>query len=353
MIGLIGDIAFSGIISDYPQDNEERYKEIIPILSKFDLVIANLEVPIRFDKSKNEYKNFIHYSLLEPTKDLLKNFNIGCVSLANNHIYDCKMPGLRATIKALDELGIKHTGAGWLKEHIDPVIIELNNIRIAVLAYVDKSTNPKTENFDELFINYFEVQTVISDIQNLKDRADQIIVNIHWGDDYSYYPTPKQIVQARLLADAGADIIMGHHPHTFQPFERYKDSLIFYSLGGLTFGDYEKNGKIQALFRKTKHSAIVSFDYHANTIKFISTRELKNNYVIITKKNYFIWSKIIWFFFKTKYSHQVFEALFNFHEKVIYRIYEYFFGYHQNPIRRLFQLSNVVKIKRLFIELKQ
>ena len=177
---LLGDLAFNGLLSKQPGSNRIRFQDIVPILNSIDLVFANLEMPIKVDNSVNEHKNFIHYSLPEPTKELLTMLNIGCVSLANNHIYDCKMPGLRATINMLDELGIYHVGAGWLPEHVEPVIINTSSCKIAFLAYVDKSTNPGTENFPELLINYFDIERVMSDIKIVRNQVDRIIVSLHW-----------------------------------------------------------------------------------------------------------------------------------------------------------------------------
>lgn len=345
---LLGDIAFTGILSTQPEKNQWRYKEVIPILNSAALVFANLEVPVKADESRNEYKNHIHYSLPEPIKNLLKLLNIECVSLANNHIYDCKMSGLKATIQILDELGVSHTGAGWLSEHVEPAIIGNNGYKIGFLAYVDKTTNPKTERFPELYINYLEIDTVLKDIGRLAENTDKVIVSIHWGTDYSYYPTPKQIRLAHLIIDAGADILMGHHSHTFQPYEKYKHGYIFYSLGGLTFGDYMKNGKLQSLFRKTKRSAVVFCDLLDMKLTFLPTKELKANIIQIDKRNYPEWSKMRWRFYKIKHSYSLMERLFEFQEKVLYRIYEYFFGYYQNPLKRLFMFSNYIKIKRLF-----
>jgi poly-gamma-glutamate synthesis protein (capsule biosynthesis protein) len=351
-IAFIGDIALTGLLSQNSKLNHIRFSEIRNKLQVFNVVFANLETPVKIDDSINEYKKFIHYSFLDPTRDALKMLNVSCVSLANNHIYDCKMSGLKATINMLDQIGVRHTGAGWMQEHIQPVILKTENKRIAFLAFVDQSTNPKTENFPELFINYFNVDKVINEIKNVKAIADKVIVSIHWGVDYSFYPTQNQIQSARTLIEAGADVIMGHHPHTFQPFEKYKNGYIFYSLGGLTFGDYMKNGKMQALFRKTKKSAIVSYQIENTTVSFISVKELKGNFIQITNRNYFKWSHKMWVLHRMKNASPLIKRLFIFYEKVIYRIYEYFFGYYQNPIKRLFQFSNLKKIQRLFREFK-
>ncbi len=344
----MGDIAFTGLLSDSSDKNIERFNAIQHTFNATDFIIANFEAPLKVYNSNNEYKNFVLYSLQEPTEHLLKLLRISAVSLANNHIYDFKMPGLTATIEMLNRLGIYHTGAGWLKEHIEPVIINKDGVFIGFIAYVDKSTNPKTETFSELYINYFEKEKVIQDIRGIKDKVDKVICSIHWGNDYSFYPTSKQISIAHELVDAGADIIMGHHPHTLQPFEQYKGGVIFYSLGGLTFGDFQRNGKMYALYKKTKIGVIAQCDLATMNLNFFTTKELIGNYVIPNTTDYNKWSKRIWRLYKLKENNAVFRVLINFNEKVIYRIYEYFFGYYQNPIKRLFEISNIKKIKKLF-----
>lgn len=347
---LLGDLAFTGIISTQPDKNRERYQNVSTLLHHADLVFANLEVPIKIDESKNEFKNFIHFSYKEPTIDLLKMLNIGCVSLANNHIYDCSMSGVQATISTLDQLNIAHTGAGWLPEHISPVIIKKNNETIAFIAYVDASTNPKTEQFPELLINYFDVEKVIEQIKELKEQTiTKIICSIHWGVDYSFYPTPNQQNIARRLIDAGADVIMGHHPHTLQPFENYKDGVIFYSLGGLTFGDFIKNNKLIALYRKTKSSVISELNLQSMKANFYCTKEKRGNYIVITKGNYLKWSKHKWIHFKLRNSSKIMNFFYYFKENISDRILEYFFGYYMNPIYRLFQIHNYKKLFRLLI----
>lgn len=346
-IVLIGDIAFNGIISELPERNARRFGLVIPLLREASLVYANLETPVKYGDEYTKEISGVRYANQEVVKDLLIRLHIGCVSLANNHIFDCKMPGLKATIEILDRLGIYHTGAGWLPEHCEPVIID-GKVKIGFMAYVDKSTNPKTETFSELFINYFEKEKVLKDIKSIRNKVDKVICSIHWGNDYSFYPTSSQVSIAHELIDAGVDIIMGHHPHTLQPFEQYNGGVIFYSLGGLTFGDFQRNGKMYALYRKTKVGLIAKCDLETMNLNFCTTKELIGNYVIPNTVDYNKWSKRRWHLYKLKKNHVVIRKLINFNEKVLYRIYEYFFGYYQNPVKRLFQVSNIKKIKKLF-----
>jgi len=341
---LLGDIAFSGLLSEQPKKNQERFKEVAPILQQFDLVFANLEVPVKVDNNINEHKNIIHYSLPEATRHLLKLLNIGCVSLANNHIYDCNMAGLKATINLLDDLGIYHTGAGWKKEHIEPVIINNNGTRIGFLAYVDTTTNPGTINYPELLINYFEVEGVITKITKLKDHVDKLICSIHWGNDYSNFYTIKQKQLAHQIIDSGADIIMGHHPHTVQPYEIYNNGVIFYSLGQLCFGDLIFQGELRSLKRKTKLGIIVSLNGEvASNFNIISTKEKKGNTIIISKTNIILLLKIYSLINNLKIKYKLVDLLVRFKEAFIDRIYEFIFGYYRYPFKDFLDISNLKK----------
>ena len=303
-------------------------------------------MPIKADESKNSYKTFIHYSLSAPTKDLLKLLNIGCVSLANNHVFDCKMPGLKATVRTLDELGVFHAGAGWLPEHVSPVIISEDNYRIAFLAYVDKSTNPETEHFPELLINYFDKEKVISDIRTIRDQVDTVIVSIHWGNDYSNFYTKKQQESARMIIHSGADIIMGHHPHTLQPYEIYDGKLIFYSLGQLCFGDSLWEGKLRALKKKTKTGMIASVSIKKGSFRphFIPTFEEEGNYLSILPLD--LESKLnrLKFINEKIHKYKTIAFIARIKETALDRFNDYFFGYYRNFFVQL--LGLLINIKK-------
>ena len=267
---LIGDIALNGLFSNETKKNSFRFKGVSDFLQSFDLVIANLETPVKGKNEINEHKNIIFQSDPDPTRNILKNLNIGIVSLANNHIYDCKMSGLKATMSVLDECGINYTGAGWNKSHLDPVYFTLDKIRFAFLAYVDKNTNPRTSEFPELFINYFDENKIINSIREAKKNAENIILSLHWGIDYSHFATPYQVEASYRFADAGADIIMGHHPHTIQMFKEYNGKYIFYSLGNLIFD--------QDWSHETTLGAVIKVWWEEDDIKKIEFKPVKIDY---------------------------------------------------------------------------
>lgn len=345
---LLGDIAFNGLISLQPEENIKRYSSLIPYFTDVDIVFANLEVPVKSGNEVNEYKTKHYFSEEAVNKDLLSLLNIGCVSLANNHIFDLKTGGLKGTIQILDDLNIFHTGAGWKPEHVAPVILNLGQRKIGFLAYVDKSTNPKTENFPELLINYFDLKKAEEEIQKLKKEVDVVICSMHWGKDYSFYPELSQISVAHELVDAGADIIMGHHPHTIQPVEIYKEACIFYSLGGITYGDEFIDGELRALKRKTKDSFFAIFKDFKMIPKLVSTHELKGNFVVINNRDIWKWSRLIWKRTKYKNKYRIINYLIDLQEDKLSRIYEFIFGYHRNIFKDLFSFATIRKLARLF-----
>ena len=342
---LLGDLAFTGIFNSQEELNFNRFSSILPLLSQADLVFANLEVPIKINDIQNEYKKKIFYSLASPMNALLKLLNIGCVSLANNHIYDFKMPGLRATINMLDNLGIYHTGAGWLPKHIEPVIIEKSGVKIAFLACVDQSTNPKTENYPELFINYLDPDKILKTIKECRLFADRIILSIHWGMDYSYYPTSKQIQIAHTFVDAGVDLILGHHPHTLQPYEKYNERNIFYSLGTFAFGDIQRGNRLFSLPIKTKKSIIIHFNTVNHNISYQGLNIEPFGFMNTISFDYEKWSVHKMNLANLKSRWIVLEYIIGLKESFLDRINDFFFGYYKNPLHSLLNENLKVKIK--------
>jgi len=357
LIALVGDIALQGLHLTEPEKNEERFLEVGGVLKSADMVFANLEVPIAVDEERNEEIKIIHAGDAQVTERSLRQLNVGCVSLANNHVYDCKMSGLEATIDLLDGMGVLHTGAGWKQEHVEPVIINLPSLKLGFAAYVDKSTRPLTKKFPEVMLNYFELEKARSEITLLKKRTDKVICSIHWGRDYSFYPTAAQMIQARSLIDAGADIIMGHHPHVLQGYERYNGGHIFYSLGNLTYGDFIWEGRLRALKRKTKRGTIARLHLAAaDTPEMIALKELPGNRIVLNRSDTLAWMRKKMRIAEHMVRSGTFRRCLEFKEIVIDRGMEFCFGYYRNPFADVFSKiiwSKLGFFKRDYIERKK
>ena len=344
---LAGDIALNGLISTDHENSSRRFAWLASLLEKTDGLIANLETPV-VSEDRNVGKTAHLFSDASVTRDILKMLNVVCVSLANNHILDCGLDGLQKTVRLLDEAGIYHAGAGLTAEQAGPVIFQLAGVRVAFAAYVHRSTNPKADSFTDIFLNIFDPAAATREISALRPQADIVIVSIHWGNDYSFYHDEWQSDAARVLADAGADLIMGHHSHTLQAYEPYRSSHIFYGLGGLTFGDFIRNGRSYALFRKTKNSAVFILDENCGIKEAIPTHEEKGNFIVRGKKNIAARNRRLTVLNGLRRKSVIVRSAIKFHENVLYRVYEYFFGYYMNPAKRLFQVGNIKKISKLF-----
>ncbi len=346
-LALAGDIALSGLVSSDPDSNGRRFGWLEDHLAQSDGLIANLEAPVVSDERNPGKKAFL---AADPgvTQDLLGRLNVVCVSLANNHILDCGREGLENTIRLLDDAGIYHSGAGISPEQAAPVIFTLAGKRVAFAAYTDRSTHPAKENYPDLFLNIFDPDRVSDEVKSLRSQADMVIISIHWGTDYSFFHEPWQRDAARKIAEAGADIIMGHHSHTLQPFERFGSTMVFYGLGGLIFGDFEKRGKMYALFRRTKRSAVFMVDDRCVISEIISTHEKKGNFIVDGRRDIRKRNRRLQWLSSIRERSRVAASVISFHEKVLSRVYEYFFGYYMNPFRRLFQFRNISKAGKLF-----
>ncbi|APF20142.1 capsule synthesis protein PGA_cap [Caldithrix abyssi DSM 13497] len=352
---MMGDIAINGLfLLRKEEDNKKRIEKIAHLFCRNLGIIANFEVPIIGNKNNFDFNKDKHfYTYTHVVKTILPLLQIKVVSLANNHIYDCGLSGVKKTIDVLDDLNILHTGAGIKSEHVEPAIFDLNNKSIAVLAYVDKSTHPSVRNNDNFFINYIYLDKITKDIREVRKKADIVVISLHWGKDYSNFFTKKQQELAHAIIDRGADVIMGHHPHTIQPYEIYKGKPIFYSLGQLCFGDFYWEGELRALKRKTKVGMIVKLDVNdLKNFSIILTKEHKGNYISILDCNVKRKFAILSFLNKLKINYSFFNWVLNVKESYIDRIYEYFFGYYRNPLKQLFNIKNFRKIKFLIRDYK-
>ncbi|HEY4832001.1 MAG TPA: CapA family protein [Waddliaceae bacterium] len=206
------------------------FGNIKPFLSNVDFSIANLECVIAETSLKPLAKRFVFLGNPEWLSAIHDN-GITHLNLANNHSFDYGEEGLRQTVSNLNKYGIQPIGfnaknsPGCL-----PTIIEKNEIHLAIFS------SCFLEQQDTLICN--ESASVLSGkIRAFKKiHPDYLVfVCLHWGIELKSTPTPEQIEQAHLIINAGADAIIGHHPHVVQTIEHYNGKYIFYSIGNFIF----------------------------------------------------------------------------------------------------------------------
>ena len=227
----------------YPYGATER------LFKKADIVFGNLETPLTEGGKRYENKKFTFKAPIE-TAGALREAGFTHLSLANNHMMDYGMEGLRSTIAALDEAGIEHAGAGMnLQEARTPAVVTVRGTTVALLAY--SNTFPK-----EFYAGREKGGTapgyaafVRRDVGKAAGRWDVVIVSFHWGGELLDRPKDYQRDLAHAAIDGGARIVLGHHPHVLQGVEFYRDGVIFYSLGNYVFGSYSPSARDSIIAR--------------------------------------------------------------------------------------------------------
>jgi poly-gamma-glutamate capsule biosynthesis protein CapA/YwtB (metallophosphatase superfamily)/outer membrane protein assembly factor BamB len=213
---------------DYP------WAGIEPLLHGADLAVANLEGVLT---TQGEPLNKQYLIRAHPRRaQTLAEGGFDLVMLANNHALDYGPPGLNETLDTLNALGIASVGAGKSEEEARrPALFDLNGVRVAVLGYAAARWNGSADVPLTDRIAWADTAQVQADVRSVRAQADFVVVLLHAGTEYAAEPSRDQVAVAHAAVDAGADLVVGHHPHVTQTVERYGQGLIVYSLGDALF----------------------------------------------------------------------------------------------------------------------
>jgi poly-gamma-glutamate capsule biosynthesis protein CapA/YwtB (metallophosphatase superfamily)/outer membrane protein assembly factor BamB len=161
---------------------------------------------------------------------------IDLVTLANNHALDFGPLGLKETVETLRALGIETVGAGASAEAAhQPAFFDLGGVRVAFLGYAAARWDGSADVPVTDLLAWARPDNIAADVNAARDQADFVVVLLHAGTEYATSPSADQIAAAHAAIDAGADLVVGHHPHVTQTVERYRQGLIVYSLGDAVF----------------------------------------------------------------------------------------------------------------------
>ena len=223
------------------------FSNIKDIFRDGDIIFGNLEAPISDYTDKNGFEaNFFRAdpSVIKG----LKNAHFNVLSVANNHIVEHGVRTFLSTVSSLKEYNITPVGVANKTE-----ILEIVGYKIAIMAYSfieDFISNP-------LYNKVGSGNKIVEDIKNIRNSVDLVILSLHWGYEYIPFPSPEQVEIGRKLIDAGADIILGGHPHVLQSYEIYKGKPIVYSLGNFIFD--------HTYIKSTRKSTIAKIKIDMNT----------------------------------------------------------------------------------------
>jgi len=224
------------------------FANVADVFRQADFGFVNLETPVAplHSRGSKPFQFDAPIALLQS----LKFSGIKIVSFANNHVFDQNRAGFYESLDHLREQGLLFTGAGaTAQDSWKPAILEKNGIKVGWLGMTrwlngnrnsDKDSDPHVAFFpypdDSGGAPGFDEPAVLEAIKSARAQCDLLVVSIHWGVEYATAPNPGDVDIAHDMLDAGAAIVVGHHPHVLQPVETYltkdqRHGVILFSLG--------------------------------------------------------------------------------------------------------------------------
>lgn len=237
---MVGDMMFGRFVEKAGERHgfENLFQNVQPYFEGSDLVTGNFENPVVIGDPEDypEADKDIVFHASPQVPAALKKVGFTSINLANNHSTDYGAPGLMDTLSTFREAGLPTVGAGSDRYDAQQVLYqEVNGIKVATIGVTDVYAKGGTVKRDFPGVIPARPETSLPLIEKAKKNADLVIVQVHWGVEYDNNVHPRQKDLGRAMVDAGADIIVGHHPHVLEPIEFYKDSVIMYSLGNFIF----------------------------------------------------------------------------------------------------------------------
>ncbi|MBR6651175.1 MAG: CapA family protein [Clostridia bacterium] len=221
------------------------YSEVESIISSADLAFINQETVISHSNEPQSYPNF--NSPVDIADDLV-DVGFDIISVANNHMLDHGALGLKETYDNWKKRNVTLVGCHEENESGKYVTyIEKNGIRIGIVSYTYGTNLGEDPAKYGLYASYLKYADVAGEVAEARENADFVIVSVHWGKEGAMTPDEEQKKYAHIMADNGADVIIGHHPHVLQPIEwidgaNGNKTLCVYSLGNfLHEQDWEYN----------------------------------------------------------------------------------------------------------------
>ncbi len=243
-INFVGDLMCHSTQFNYAHVKDDSFdfngtfSEVKKYLRDADFTIGNFETVLAGKKKR--YSGYPFFNAPDDFLLAIKEAGFDLLVNANNHAIDKGSYGVERTIKKMDELGINHTGIYLSQHDRDSIrIFNINGINLAILAY-SYSTNgiplPKDKNYIINLIDYDLIEKDISEARN--EGVDIVLVYFHFGEEYQREPNSYQKDVINNTINAGADIIIGSHPHVVQPVDYFKTNkanldtgFVAYSLG--------------------------------------------------------------------------------------------------------------------------
>ena len=208
---------------------------VAPVIDAADLAVCHLEQPVA--EPEGPFPGFPVFAAPPQLVDTIAAVGFDTCSTASNHALDGGMDGVVRTLDLLDRVGVAHTGtARDAREAGTPTIVDVNGVRVGHLSYTFSFNGIPLPDGAPWAANLIEAGTVLDEARRARAAGAQIVIaSLHWGTEYQVAADAGQVALAgRLLAGPDIDLIIGHHAHVVQPFEKIGDNWVAYGLGNLT-----------------------------------------------------------------------------------------------------------------------
>jgi len=270
---FVGDIMLSRAVGRKMRLEENfrwPFEKIKEYLRWADLLFGNLECPIT--EGRPIRSGEMVFRADPEVVEGLKWTGFDILSLANNHTMNWGELGLKDTFKYLDDAGISYVGAGIdITQALEPKILEVDGLKIAFLAFNDSDVVPISYEATDTRAGtaFMRILQMKEKVGEAKEKADLVVVSMHSGTEYAYQPNNRQINFAKSAIEAGADLVVGHHPHVIQKTEEHEDGWVAYSLGNFVFD--------QTFSERTRRGQILEVIVEEGKIKEVKTTDVRIN----------------------------------------------------------------------------
>lgn len=234
---FVGDVMLARGIGSAIDAGQDPFQYVLPIFDEHDIQIANVETTIADPKFTTASVKPYTFNAPLTSLQTLKRAGIDVSSLANNHTGDFGREATIDTIAQFKSAGLTSVGAGRnVSEAFAPKFVEENGIKIAFIAVNDIELNHTKVSPTQAGSAYLDIDLITQSIADARSNgADAVVILPHWGVEYSTAESEDQRQWGRFMIDAGADLVIGSHPHVVQPTEQYNGGQIVYSLGNFIF----------------------------------------------------------------------------------------------------------------------
>lgn len=298
-IAAIGDILIhrpvyrDASIGNGQYDFTKMFQHVKPYLEIADITVANSESII--GGTELGLSSYPKFNSPFEIGDTLKDVGVDVVNMANNHTLDRGEEAIINATNHWDKLGITYVGSATNQEEGEQIkTITKNNIVFSFLGYTYGTNGLVAPAGKEYLVNYIDLEKIKLDIERAKEISDVVVVNLHMGTEYERHFNEKQDTIAQCLADFGADIVIGHHPHVLQPAKWYEGekgnkTFVAHSLGNFLSSQEKLYTRIGAILQLEVKKTVL-YDITGNPLTSI---EILNPQILPTYVEFNNWRNFV------------------------------------------------------------